>query len=307
MLLRRVAQRVDRARLVRRASTARAQGLVDEPLGTVELERKLVELHAPGQHRNNAKWSLYGGHQRARNFANFHGVFPALLPPFTPCVELVARIGGGPDASSAPAARTHLLYGNTLPSAHAYASAPAVSFCGPSPLSAKLDGAAQVDSGAPWTLVGLTFSPAFSPAMVDGRFLARYPLPLEGGPPPAVVSHAHLVIANVPAADRLAEGEALLESDVAGFDAHALRTSILAPPSTLPAPAAAALDGAPDELRRLYLCYVCFQQARGAVQRGALPAGRAWSLADWVAACGLVPRGLAFSEVLCAGPDKSRA
>jgi len=224
MLLRRVAQRVDRARLVRRASTARAQGLVDEPLGTVELERKLVELHAPGQHRNNAKWSLYGGHQRARNFANFHGVFPALLPPFTPCVELVARIGGGPDASSAPAARTHLLYGNTLPSAHAYASAPAVSFCGPSPLSAKLDGAAQVDSGAPWTLVGLTFSPAFSPAMVDGRFLARYPLPLEGGPPPAVVSHAHLVIANVPAADRLAEGEALLESDVAGFDAHALRT-----------------------------------------------------------------------------------
>lgn len=279
------------------ASSARVPGVVEEPLSTAELERKLVELHAPGQHASSARWALYGGHQRARNFAGFHGVFPALLPSFTPSVELVVRVGGS--GAVAPAA-FHLLYGNPLPSGRAYASAHAVSFGAPSAHSARLDAASDAPSDAPWALVGLSFSPAFSPAMVDARYVARYALPRPDAPPPAVESHVHLVVANAPSADALAGGDALLESDVVGFDAGALRARLLAPPSTLPERAAEP-DGAPDELRRLYVGYFCFQQRAGRLPADALPAGRGWSLAEWAAASGLVPRGLAFGEVICGG------
>lgn len=292
-------------RLARRVATAaRVPGVVDEPLSTAELERKLVELHAPGQHRTNAKWALYGGHQRARNFAGFHGVFPALLPSFTPSVELVVRLESVDTA--APAADTHLLYGNRLPTSVAYSSAHAVSFTAPSVTSSKFDAATEVPSDAPWTLVGLSFSPTFAPAMVDARYIARHALPLPGAPPPGVESHLHLVVANAPSAGALGEGETFIESDIAGFDAGAMRARLLAPPSTLPAPAAEALDGVPDELRRLYVGYFCFQQRSGRLSRSELPAGRGWSLADWVAASGLVPRGLAFGEVVCGGAGGAR-
>lgn len=280
----------------RDASTVPAEGYIssiDEPMSTEALERALLALHAPGA-QSNPKWAYHGGHQRARNFAAFHGLFPALLPKFTPCVELVVRLAGAPP--DAPPSRSHVLYGNRLRASELFGpSPPALAFAPP---AAQSDAAATLGGGAlpadaRWTLVVCTFSPAFAPAMVDGGYLTRHALPAAAAPPAAVAVHAHLVAANMPAG-RPAEGEVLLASDMAGLSAAALRAALLAPAGDGAEGAGAAC--VPDPSRKLYLAYLAFQHP-APLGKAQVPEGRSWPLGAWVADHGLVPRGLAFCEL----------
>lgn len=253
----------------------------EEPLSTEALHERLLELHAPGQ--PNARWVHHGGHQRARNFAKYHGVFPSVLKPFLPAVEVCVGVG---DESGAA---THILHGNALDTRAAYGAEHTVSFA-PMELSGRRGAEELALRDAPWTVACVSFAPPFAAAAVDEEWLQHHVVPKRSAALGAAKQHQHLLVCNIPECD-LARGDVLLECDRARY-APAAAEAAGSARSESPFP----LDGL-SAFDHVCVGYFCFQQRAGRVEASALPAGREWALGDFARAAQLVPRGLAFSAV----------